>query len=76
MRLDTRASIDDLYCAEGKTELVAGEIVCLPPAGDPPNGANLTVSACEKTCSSSLSQRERGPKISLKNNAFVLSSRL
>src|SRR5438093_7155946 len=37
--LKTRATIEDLYKVEGKAELVNGEIVHLPPAGDDPNVA-------------------------------------
>jgi Uma2 family endonuclease len=35
----TRATIEDLYKVEGKAELVNGEIVYMPPAGDDPNVA-------------------------------------
>jgi len=34
MSINTRATIDDLYKVEGKAELVNGEIVEMPPAGD------------------------------------------
>jgi Uma2 family endonuclease len=34
-----RATIEDLYQVEGKAELVNGEIVCMPPAGDWPGRA-------------------------------------
>ena len=37
VRSNTRATIDDLYKAEGKAELVHGEIVQMPPAGDEPS---------------------------------------
>ena len=37
MSLKTRATIADLYKVEGKAELVHGEIVAMPPAGDEPN---------------------------------------
>jgi Uma2 family endonuclease len=43
MSTKTRATIDDLYKVEGKAELVNGEIVEMPPAGDEPNGASLNV---------------------------------
>jgi Uma2 family endonuclease len=39
MRAKTRATIEDLYKVEGKAELVNGEIVEMPPAGDEPNAA-------------------------------------
>jgi Uma2 family endonuclease len=35
--LKTRATIADLYKVEGKAELVNGEIVHMPPAGDEPS---------------------------------------
>jgi Uma2 family endonuclease len=35
----TRATIEDLYHVEGKAELVNGEIVEMPPAGEDPNFA-------------------------------------
>ena len=34
MSIKTRATIEDLYKVEGKAELVNGEIVEMPPAGD------------------------------------------
>jgi Uma2 family endonuclease len=43
MSTKTRATIEDLYKVEGKAELVHGEIVEMPPAGDDPNGASLNV---------------------------------
>jgi Uma2 family endonuclease len=43
MSTKTRATIEDLYKVEGKAELVNGEIVEMPPAGDDPNGASLNV---------------------------------
>jgi Uma2 family endonuclease len=39
MSTKTRATIEDLYKVEGKAELVNGEIVEMPPAGDDPNYA-------------------------------------
>jgi Uma2 family endonuclease len=39
MDVNTRATIEDLYKVEGKAELVKGEIVKMPPAGDDPNVA-------------------------------------
>jgi Uma2 family endonuclease len=39
----TRTTIEDLYHVEGKAELINGEIVEMPPAGDEPNGASLSV---------------------------------
>jgi Uma2 family endonuclease len=39
MSAKTRATIEDLYKVEGKAELVHGEIVLMPPAGDEPNVA-------------------------------------
>jgi Uma2 family endonuclease len=43
MRITTRATIDDLHKVEGKAELVNGEIVEMPPAGDEPSRASLRV---------------------------------
>ena len=43
MSINTRATIEDLYKAEGNAELVNGEIVAMPPAGDEPNRASLNV---------------------------------
>jgi Uma2 family endonuclease len=40
MRAKTRATIEDLYKVEGKAELVNGEIVEMPPAGDDPGYAS------------------------------------
>src|SRR5947208_9214491 len=37
--LKTRATIEDLYKVEGKAELVTGEIVHMPPAGEDPGMA-------------------------------------
>ena len=37
MSIKTRATIADLYKVEGKAELVNGEIVEMPPAGDEPS---------------------------------------
>jgi Uma2 family endonuclease len=45
MRIKTRATIEDLYKVEGKAELVNGEIVEMPPAGDEPGRASLKVAA-------------------------------
>jgi Uma2 family endonuclease len=39
----TGATIEDLSKVEGKPELVHGEIVEMPPAGDEPNRANFNV---------------------------------
>ena len=39
MSRKTRATIEDLYRVEGKAELVNGEIVHMPPAGEDPNFA-------------------------------------
>lgn len=41
MRTKTRATIEDLYQVEGKAELVDGEIVLMPPAGDEPGRASV-----------------------------------
>jgi Uma2 family endonuclease len=51
MSINTRATIDDLYHVEGKAELVHGEIVQMPPAGDDPNsaGGEIFVSLREYT---------------------------
>jgi len=43
MSIKTRATIEDLYKVEGKAELVNGEIVHTPPAGDEPGRAMGTV---------------------------------
>lgn len=43
MSIKTRATIEDLYKVEGNAELVNGEIVEMPPAGDEPNGASLNI---------------------------------
>ena len=43
MSTRTRATIDDLYKVDAKAELVNGEIVEMPPAGDDPNRASLRV---------------------------------
>jgi Uma2 family endonuclease len=45
MRTKIRATIEDLYHAEGKAELVNGEIVEMPPAGEDPGRAGLKVAA-------------------------------
>ncbi len=37
MSVKTHATIEDLYKVEGKAELVHGEIVEMPPAGDDPS---------------------------------------
>jgi hypothetical protein len=34
MSANTRATIEDLYKVDGKAELVNGEVVEMPPAGD------------------------------------------
>jgi Uma2 family endonuclease len=39
----TRVTIEDLYQVEGKAELVDGEIVHMPPAGDDPGFASLEI---------------------------------
>jgi Uma2 family endonuclease len=41
--MKTRATIEDLYKAEGKAELVSGEVVEMPPIGDEPNAASVEV---------------------------------
>jgi Uma2 family endonuclease len=43
MSTKTHATIEDLYKVEGKAEIVNGEIVEMPPAGDDPHGASLNV---------------------------------
>lgn len=45
MQTKPRATIDDLYQFEGKAELVDGEIVRMPPAGEDPNFAGGEVFA-------------------------------
>ena len=42
---NTRATIEDLYKVDGKAELVNGEVVEMPPAGDEPGRASLKVAA-------------------------------
>ena len=39
----SRATIEDLYQVEGKAELVDGEIVLMPPAGDEPGRASVNI---------------------------------
>jgi Uma2 family endonuclease len=39
MRINTRATLEDLYKVDGKAELVNGEIVEMPPTGDEPGMA-------------------------------------
>ncbi len=41
--IKTRATIEDLYKVEGKAELVDGEIVYMPPAGEDPGFASLEI---------------------------------
>jgi len=43
MSTKTRTTIEELYKVEGKAELVNGEIVEMPPSGDDPNGASLSI---------------------------------
>ena len=43
MSTKTRATIEDLYHVEGKAELVNGEIVEMPPAGEDPGIAGFQV---------------------------------
>ena len=45
MSIKTRATIADLYKVEGKAELVRGEIVEMPPAGDDPSFASLKIAS-------------------------------
>jgi Uma2 family endonuclease len=45
MRVNTRATIEDLYQVDGKAELVHGEIIEIPPAGEDPGRASLRVAA-------------------------------
>lgn len=45
MSVKTHATIEDLHKVEGKAELVDGEIVTMPPAGDEPGRASLKVAA-------------------------------
>jgi Uma2 family endonuclease len=45
MSTKTRATIEDLYRVEGKAELVNGEIVKMPPAGDDPGFASLKIAS-------------------------------
>jgi Uma2 family endonuclease len=45
MDTKTRVMIEDLYKVDGKAELVNGEIVEMPPAGDDPGRASLKVAA-------------------------------
>jgi hypothetical protein len=46
----THATIEDLYKVEGKAELVDGEIVHMPPAGDDPNFAGGQIYASLNIC--------------------------
>lgn len=48
MRMKTRATIEDLYKAEGKAELVNGEIVEMPPSGDEPSSAGFEIATSLK----------------------------
>jgi len=48
-RLQTRATIEDLYKVEGKAELVNGEIVEMPPSGDEPSSAGFEIATSLKT---------------------------
>src|SRR5262245_42614019 len=43
MRTKTRATIEDLYKVEGKAELVNGEMVEMPPAGEDPGTAGFHI---------------------------------
>jgi Uma2 family endonuclease len=43
MSIKARATIEDLYKVEGKAELVNGEIVEMPPAGDEPGQAGFEI---------------------------------
>lgn len=43
MSIKTRATIEDLYKVEGQAELVHGEIVYMPPAGDDPSVAGFEI---------------------------------
>jgi Uma2 family endonuclease len=43
MSAKPRATIEDLYKVEGKAELVNGEIVEMPPSGDEPNRASVSI---------------------------------
>ena len=45
MSTKTRATIEDLYKVEGKAELVDGEIVEMPPAGENPGFASLKIAS-------------------------------
>lgn len=60
MRSKTRATIEDLYKVEGKAELLNGEIVEKPPAGDDPGYASyeqLEFVLLERVVSRSQSRR-------------------
>jgi Uma2 family endonuclease len=43
VNIKTRATIEDLYKVEGKAELVNGEIVEMPPAGEDPGAAGFAI---------------------------------
>jgi len=43
MSMKTRATIEDLYKVEGKAELVNGEIIKMPPAGEDPGAAGFEI---------------------------------
>lgn len=49
MSLKTRATIADLSTVEGKAELVDGEIVAMPPAGEDPGFASLEIATSLRT---------------------------
>jgi hypothetical protein len=49
VRMQTRATIEDLYKVERKAELVNGEIVELPPSGDEPSSAGFEIATSLKT---------------------------
>ena len=50
MRAKTRATIEDLYKVEGKAELVNGEIVEMPLAGDDPGYASGEILPLARSC--------------------------
>lgn len=43
MSMQSRATIEDLYKVEGKAELVNGEIIGMPPAGEDPGAAGFEI---------------------------------
>jgi Uma2 family endonuclease len=45
MSVKKQATIEDLYKADGKAELIDGEVVLMPPTGDVPGSAAFAIAA-------------------------------